>query len=142
MNILDVIRNKYSLLPFNEVSFGFTSIMLFPCEEINDVINDKFLIIGYEDLCGDHLCVDITSKLLPVYIAPLDGDLSIDCVSASFDNFVEILKVFNELSIDRDNPKKLENNPVPEDLKKKVLNQIRISNPGCEMYFWEGLFEV
>ncbi len=139
---------KLNSIPFHEVSLGYTTITIYPSKSIKRMLlsdiehlNNKFFVIGNEDLCGDLLCIDTSIDSLPVYLVSEENDLETDYISFSFDNFMNILNMLKDISTDRENPVKLEKNPVPEDLKNYFLNQIIISNPDCEMQFWEGLFE-
>jgi hypothetical protein len=142
-------KSKLNSIPFHEVSLGYTTITIFTSKDIknfliseNKYINQNFIAIGNEDLCGDIFCIDTSIDSLPVFLVPMTNDLKPEYISSSFDNFVNILILLKGISANRDNPVKLEQNPVPEELKKIFLNYISIANPDCEKQFWEELFEL
>lgn len=131
---------KYNKLPFKQVSFGYTTISIYPLDEINEIFKERWLVIGDEDLCGDLICVDSMDSSFPVYLIPLE-DLEPDYISSSIDNFIEILKMLQILSEGRKNPVELENNPLPKNIRQNFLNRIKEKNPNCELQFWESIFE-
>jgi hypothetical protein len=140
MKIPEELIKKFYKIPFNEVSFGYTTISIYHLVKIREIIEDRWLIVGNEDLCGDSICIDIIDNSFPVYLAPLE-DLETDCISSSFDNFIEILKILNTLSEGRKNPVELENNPLPENIRENFLSKVEEKNPDCELQFWESIFE-
>ena len=140
MKIPEELIKKFYKIPFNEISFGYTTISIYPLVKIREIIEDRWLIVGDEDLCGDSICVDIIDNFFPVYLVPLE-ELEPDCISFSFDNFIEILKILNTLSEGRKNPVELENNPLPENIRENFLNKVEENNPDCELQFWESIFE-
>ncbi len=140
MRIPEELIKKFYKIPFNEVSFGYTTISIYSLVKIREIIENRWLIIGEEDLCGDSICVDIADSSFPVYLVPLE-DLEPECISSSFDNYLEILKMLQKLSERRQNPVELENNPLPENDKNIFLISIEEQNPDCEIQFWESIFE-
>ena len=142
MDIAKILNIKYNNLPFNEVSFGYTTVTIYPLTKIKDFVKANWIVIGEEDLCGDLICIDAKNNSFPVYLVPLSDELEPDYISSSFDNFVEILKMLSVISQGRDNPIKLQKNPMPENIKDNFLSNIKEKNPNCEIQFWENIFEV
>jgi hypothetical protein len=139
---------KLNKINFNEVSIGYTTITIYPSDSLEDMqitgidyLSDKFIVFGNEDVCGDLLCVDTSNNSLPVYLVPLDNEIDSECISISFDNFINILHLLRDISIGRENPVKLERNPVPKNIEQNFINYIIMQNPDCEIQYWEELFE-
>lgn len=131
----------YKELDFNNISIGYTTITLYNLNEFNK-ISDKLLAIGDEDLCGDQFCIDISKNTLPVYLVPIDNDLEPDFISASFDDFINILRRLKLVAVKRNSPKMLEQNPISDADKQNFINYIILNNPNCEVQFWKSLFEL
>lgn len=156
INIADysVLRNKFN---FDAVSLGSSTVYLFKDEEIataqigystdeegNPLTGEdegdwkeSWLVIAYEDLCGDPIFIDTQEKGFPVYTA-VHGEGSWEPVkiATSFSNFEKALSYMIELSKDRENPVNLENNPISEMEKESVLKRIRSDNEGLCADFW------
>lgn len=140
---------KLNSINFHEISIGYTTITIYPSDSLEDMqttgidhLTDNFIVFGDEDVCGDLLCIDTSNGSLPVYLVPLDNEIDPECISISFDNFINILHLLKDISIGRDNPVKLEENPVPKNIEKNFLNYIIMQNPDCEIKYWEELFEI
>ncbi|HEX2939355.1 MAG TPA: hypothetical protein VHO66_10650 [Ruminiclostridium sp.] len=144
-NITEILKNS----PINEVSINCTTITIFPLKEIKKInlskpshIDNDWIIIGDEDLCGDLICINSNSESLPVYLVPIDDELEFEYISSSLNNLIEILLMLKEISIGRDTPVKYEQNPLPEDELNQFLQKVKLFNPDCELQFWSELFEV
>jgi hypothetical protein len=155
-----ILRNK---IKFDEVSLGSTRVYLFKDNEIEEAqigygIDNKgssltgtvegywkesWLVIAYEDLCGDPIFIDIHKKGFPVYTAIHgEGTWDPENIATSFENFTKALTYIIEISKDRENPVKLENNPLSVVEKESVLKRIHSDNEGIDAGFWEDWLEI
>ena len=132
MNIQPYLELRNKLL-IDSVSFGHTTVTLFMANELKDAQvgyrvsdsgepftgeeegdwKDSWLVIGYEDLCGDPIFVDFATPEFPVFTAAHgEGDWSPEMIASSFQGFTQALQEVKRLSEGRNNPVKLEHNPV------------------------------
>jgi len=95
-------------------------------------------VIGYEEACGDPIFVDTASKGLPVFTAMHGtGEWTPKLIADTLDSFKQSLHVIAEIAVGRENPVKLEANPIDDSVRKEALERIRILNPGVDPEFWE-----
>jgi|GEM_PF-377868 len=149
-----VLRSK---IGYDEVSFGSCTIRLFKDEDMSEAqigysVNEEgrpltggsegdwkesWLVIAYEDLCGDPIFIDTRETGFPVYTAAHgEGSWEPEKIAISFDSFVKALTYMSEVSKDRENPEKLENNPLSEEEKESVVKRITSDNGGFCPDFW------
>ncbi len=103
----------------------------------------SWLVIGYEELCGDPFFVDLNEKELPVFTAAHgEGAWNPLLIASSFIGFIECLNEIRRISNGRDNPVSLEKNPLPEVEQNQVLSKISELNGNASLEFWESWFEV
>lgn len=142
---------------FDEVSFGSRTVRLFKDEEIPEAQTgygvdeegrpltgavegdwkESWLVIADEDLCGDPIFIDTDEKGCPVYTAAHgEGSWEPERIAVSSGSFVKALKYISEVSKDRENPVKLENNPLSEEERKSVVDRISSDNEGLCADFW------
>ena len=154
------LRNK---LPVDSVSFGYTTVTLFADQELRDAQvgysisdsgesfvgeqagdwRDSWLVIGYEDLCGDPIFVDLSKSELPVFTAAHgEGDWNTIPIGSSLDGFVQALLEVERLAQGRNNPVQLEHNPLSEVEREQVLSRIAELNPNASLQFWKNWFVV
>jgi len=138
------LRKKVFL---KDVSIGFTRMYLFAKDELINAqamkrnLKDNWYVIGYEDLCSDIIVIDASDESFPVYIAAYDeNSWDLDLIAASFLNFIEALQLIKNISVGRENPIKLKENPIPREEKMVLLNDIYSIN-GIENSFWVDLLE-
>jgi hypothetical protein len=97
----------------------------------------NWLVIGYEDLCGDPIFIDAGSPGFPVYTAAQGiGHWRPELISSSFENLLAILDKVKALSLGRENPVLLKQNPISSVQAERVLAEIERDNAGVEMEFW------
>lgn len=100
----------------------------------------NWLVIGHEGLCGDPIFVDRQEDGLPVYTAIHGvGSWEPVMIATKLQNFVETLKIIEEIAKGRETPVLLERNPISSDQKEKVLTKIRNTTQINEVEFWELL---
>lgn len=152
-------EDQLRLIQFKSVSFGSTAIQIHAPDEIqeaqhgysvdpdgNSLVNDEegswkqnWLVIGYEDLCGDPIFVDTQAEGNPVYTAMHGtGSWYPILIADSIEGFVKALAVVSELAEGRANPVELERNPLPSDKREEAIEDIRKNNPRADMSFWQG----
>ena len=104
---------------------------------------EGWFVIGYEDLGGDPILVDLNAPELPVFTAAHgEGAWSPIMIASSFEGFVKALEEVARLSTGRQNPVQLQRNPVSDIERERVLNRIAEHNPNAELGFWESWFAV
>ena len=149
------LRNEATI---ESVSLGYTTFALFSAAEVEDAqvgysVSDSgerftgdqegdwkesWLVIGYEDLCGDPIFVDLAKPLLPVFTAAHgQGDWSPVMIASSYEGFIQALQEVKRISLGRENPVKLERNPISAVEREQTLNRIAELNQSASLEFWE-----
>ena len=132
-------------LPFYEITIGYTTIHLLTEAELSegqigysvDSEGNSFtgnnygdwkknwVVIGYEDLCGDPIFIDLDFEKFPVFTAIQGtGNWEQTLIADNFESFVKSLKIIAGLK-----------------LKEEILAQIKKLNQKADLEFWELLFE-
>ena len=145
--------------PFESVSLGWETVILFSLQELNQAqvgySNDgkgnsligtaegdwlvNWLVIGYEDLCGDPIFIDIGVGGFPVYTAMHGtGEWRPKLIALSFANFIQGLEYIKDVSAGRETPVAIEINPLPSDSCERILKLIENENQGVSLEFWEA----
>jgi len=144
----------------SKVSLGCTTIHIYRPEELEagqlgysvsplgqSLVGDEagswkksWLVIGYEDACGDPIFVDRSEDGYPVYTA-MHGEKSWVPlhVALSLNSFASALSALLVVAHARENPVALEQNPLTPSEKARFLNAIRQQNPKMDLDFWETL---
>ena len=162
MNTEQYIEIRRSV-PFDEVSFGYQTVKLFPAEELEEAqlgysVGDSgedftgedagdwkrgWLVIAYEDLLGGPIFVDLGKPELPVFTAAHgEGEWNPVPIASSLGGFIEALKEVERVAKGRSNPVEAERNPLPASERERVLSRIAELNGGASLEFWESWFEV
>jgi hypothetical protein len=149
--------DELKLIPSKSVSFGSISLQIHAPDEIqeaqlgysvdpdgNSLITDEegswkknWLVIGYEDLCGDPIFVDTQTEGCPVYTAMHGaGNWNPILIASSIKSFAKALEIISELGEGRENPVKLETNLLPSGSRDEALKKIRKDNPEADLSFW------
>jgi len=150
-------------VPVASVSLGYTTVTLFPASELKDAqvgcsVSDlgepftgeeegdwkeSWFVIGYEDLCGDPIFVNLAKPEFPVFTAAHgEGGWSPEMIASSFQGFIQALQEVNRLSEGRDNPVKLERNPISAVERGRVLSKIAELSKNASLEFWENWITV
>ena len=145
-------------IPIRSVSLGSTTVYLFDVEQLNEeqvgysvdedsnsLVSDEegswkkeWLVIGYEDLCGDPIFIDALADGFPVYTAMHGaGSWNACLIASTLKGFAGALEIISSLSAGRESPVELEANPIPPNERDRALDEIRKNNPGAGMEFWE-----
>ena len=98
---------------------------------------ENWLVIGYEDLCGDPIFVDTQTDGWLVYTAMHGaGSWNPILISSSIESFAKALEMISELGKGRETPVELERNPLPSGERDEALKEIQRENPEADMGFW------
>ena len=144
---------------FREVSLGNTTLHFFSEEDefidgqIGYSVNphgnslvggengdwkETWRVLGYEDLCGDPVFVDVRIPELPVFTAPHGmGDWNATQISDSFEAFNKSLKIVAEIALGRENAVRLEGNPIGSGDAALALDRISTISPNSDIEFWQ-----
>jgi hypothetical protein len=147
-------RQARAAVPFDSVSIGYDSVELIPLVELEaaqrgyGVIPDgeetdwqpEWLVIGHEGRCGDPIFIDTSNDEFLVYTAAHGmGEWDPNLLASSFDHFVQILTRLQSLADGREDPMKLDKNPLTESERKSFLDFIDSGSPDVDSSFWETL---
>jgi hypothetical protein len=101
---------------------------------------EKWLVIGYEELCGDPIFIDALAEGFPVYTA-MQGEGRWDSkrIAVSLETFGQALSAIGRIAKGRENPVALEGKPITRSEKEETIDVIRRENPGIDLEFWEVL---
>jgi len=96
----------------------------------------KWLVIGYEELCGDPIFIDTSCEEFPVYTA-MHGEGRWDAkpIAVSLAAFGKSLSAIAQVAKGRAHPKDLEQNPLTSSEKQEAITAIRRENPGIDLVF-------
>jgi hypothetical protein len=143
MNIAKYTK-KLKDLSFHEVTIGYTTIYIFAETELSEgqkgysvdpigksLIGEKdgdwknsWLVIGFEELCGDPIFVDLDLEHLPVFTAGHGiGSWNESLIADSFESFIKSIEFLAESKS-----------------KEDTLGKIRSLNQKADLEFWESLF--
>jgi len=143
-----------------EVSFGYSTIHVYRPDELESgqlgysvnpegesLVGDQdggwrstWLVIGYDEICGDPLFIDISVEGYPVYTAMHGaGRWDPDPVAISLTGFAHAISALAAIAKGREYPVALEQNPLTPSERNLTLAVIRQANPGIALGFWETL---
>lgn len=99
-----------------------------------------WIAIGNDSL-GDPIFIDNSQDKLPVFTAQHgEGLWEPRRIASDLDNFKAILKDLRELSINRQTPVELEDNPLDQNEVEQLLRNIGIKND-VDLEYWEEFLE-
>jgi hypothetical protein len=156
-NLIELIKNN----TIKNVSLGYDRFCLFDVDNIkngqigysvdregNSLTTEQrgswqanWLVIGFQENCGDPFFIDIASDEFPVYTSINGGEWDLTMVADSYTNFIEILTNLKKLSKDRENPVKLETKPISIEEEQRFIDGVEAKNIKTEIWYWENLFE-
>lgn len=152
---------KSFLSSIQDISIGYNEITFFLSEDLleeqigyrvdpkgNSLIGGKegdwrenWLVIA-TDHAGDPIIVDLNASLLSVFSAPHgEGEWEPVQIADSLATFHKIISLFAEISKDRTTPVDLENHPITDKEKQKIISEIKKYNPHSEMWYCEQILE-
>lgn len=157
-------RSAVNNIGFTSISLGYNGVELFPLESLESgqvgysvhpsgrslcdgsegALQEHWLVIGIESLCGDPLILDTNDRDLRVlYGIHGQGKWEPITVALSLDGFLAALRELKRLTVGRENPVSLEANPVGAAEKSEFLARIAEINGTNEAVtqFWELILE-
>ena len=157
-------RQLLSSLVIPSVSLGYTTVKIYTAEELQEAQigysvdpsgkslideNDEgswkkeWLVIGYEDLCGDPIFIDTASEGGPVYIAGHgEGDWRPKRIATTLKGFAEAMNDAAKIATGRETPVELEANPIGAEGKADFIARLQRDNPEMGLEFWELWIEA
>jgi hypothetical protein len=148
-------------LGFDEISFNVAGIKLFQFEELDEVQigyarseegksfcngaagswKSDWLVIGNETGLGDPIFIDTSIPDLPVLTAMHgEGSWEPTTIAVSLEHFAVALRTFQEISIGRERPVALEQNPLSARERHDALQRIAGGRGyQIDMDFWEAM---
>lgn len=139
-------------VPFDSVSFGYSSIDLAPVAELEvaqqgysivpdgDTTDwrDEWVVIGHEGSMGDPIFIDTDVDDFPVYTAAHGmGEWSPQLIAFTFRHFIQILQQLEVLGRERSNPVELERHPITDHERESFIEFIRRDSSDIDFTFWE-----
>jgi hypothetical protein len=104
---------------------------------------ETWLVIGFDEMCGDPIFVDLAKPEYPVYTAMYGtGQWDPSLVAASFEGFVAALKLVHASSRGRHNPVALEKKALSRAERSALRKGLRCIGAHADMDFWLGWFEA
>lgn len=102
----------------------------------------NWLVIATEDLAGDPIFIDLANNEFPVFTAAHgEGTWEPELLATSLEAFGKALKEVERISIGRQNPAELANNPLTDADRTSVLERIE-SVTGTDSEFWAQWLET
>ncbi|MBL8152494.1 MAG: hypothetical protein JNN15_21450 [Blastocatellia bacterium] len=100
----------------------------------------NWLVIGYAESVGDPIFVDLAQLDIPVFTAMIGiGQWLPTKIADAFKELLAALDLVFEVSIGREYPVLLEQNPIPEKVFDQVIGEIEQRNPRSDSEFWRLL---
>jgi hypothetical protein len=149
-----------SILP--RVSFGYETIYVFRSPELEaqqigysvspagkslagtrdgDWLSE-WVVIGYEELCGDPIFIDASKSGFPVYTAMHgEGSWRPVKIAVSLEEFGHTLAAIAGVAQGREYPAALARNPLPQSEKDAALSEIQRRNPDVDLEFWDLILD-
>lgn len=154
----DSYKELLNTLAIPAVSLGYTAVRVHGVDELEEaqigysVDNSRaslvdgepgswrrqWVVIGYEDGCGDPIFIDTETEGFPVYTAMHgSGSWEPNLIATDLRNFAAAMREVATLAKGRENPVQLEANPITAAERANVLGMIQRQNPGIDLTFWE-----
>jgi hypothetical protein len=145
-----------------EISTGYQTVYLFGVADLDegqlgysrdpqgrDLTGDgegdwrkSWLAIGYEEMCGDPIFVDLSSLGFPVYTAIHGGPWRPNLIAATFDGFVRAMTALEPYAAGRGSPVELEANPLSEADRRRLDADLACLGRDADKDFWTSWFDV
>jgi hypothetical protein len=141
--------NGIELFPFESIEAGQVGYSVDPtgrllCDGSAGAWKQHWLVIGTESLCGDPVILDTLDPDLRVLAAIHgQGKWEPTTVATSLDGFWEVFRELKTLSVGRENPVVLEDNPIGAEERSKFLGRVAEINGTDEdvTQFWTSMLE-
>ena len=100
----------------------------------------EWVVIGYEECCGDPIFIDSSADGFPVYTAIHgEGVWEAKQIAVSLEAFGHVLVAIADVAKGRETPLALENNPLTLAEKQATIAAIKHQNPSVSLDFWESV---
>jgi len=157
VTIPEQFKKLRAAVSFDSVSIAYVSVCLSPVAELQAAQQgyssipegdetdwrDEWVVVGYEDLCGDPIFIDISDDGFPVYTAAHGmGEWSPQPIAGTFQHFIEILQQLQLLARGRTTPVEIEKHPIAEQELESFLTFIRRGSPEADLTFWQSICET
>ena len=160
--VVDRYREVHATQGVSDVALGYRTVVIARPEGLDDAQigysrapdgadltgpddgawDRSWVVVGYEDQCGDPVFIDTALWDWPVYTAMHgEGTWDPSQIAVSFESFLSALARVRKASAGRETPVALENNPLSDSERSDLLASIAAANPGCELAFWESWLE-
>lgn len=157
--VSDDYKEIVSTLAIPTVSLGYFAIRIYDVDELEEaqigysvdpsgtsLIDENpgswrrnWVVIGYEDGSGDPIFIDSEADGFPVYSSMHGtGAWEPNLIATGLRNFAIAMREIARVAEGRENPVKLDANPIEPDERANVLEQIRRDNTGSNTAFWES----
>jgi len=157
---LEYYRELLRTFGIPTVSVGYATVHIYKVEELTEgqigysvtpsgasLIDDSpgtwkknWIVIGYEDECGDPIFIDASTPSFAVYTAKHGaGSWEPRLRATELRNFEAAMRELATLAKGRENPVRLEQNPITPDERTDVLERIQRDNPNIDETFWHDL---
>ena len=157
----EIEKIKYFLQEIDDISIGFSEINFFTADNLdkeqvgysfdpngNSLITgqsgdwkDGWIVVGNDDL-GDPLFIDSFDSNLPVFTSQHgQGVWDAKLIANSLDKFKVILVDLRKLSVERESPSEIEENPISKTDLDRFFNKIKSDNSGLDILWWEVFLE-
>jgi len=94
----------------------------------------KWFVIGYEEESADPIFIDTETENFPVYAAMHgSGSWEPTLIAKGLRNFATIMRDMSRLAEGRENPVRLETNPITAEERARALKEIRKNNIGVDI---------
>src|SRR5215208_1142108 len=142
---MESYKQLLSSLIIPSVSLGYTTVRMFASDQLdeaqlgysvdssgNSLIDGsegswkrEWLVIGYEDLCGDPIFIDTDAPGCPVYTAAHgEGDWQAKRIAASLKSFAQAMSEVARIAKGRETAVELEANPIKAQERATCLIRI------------------
>ena len=150
-------------LEFDELSFGISGIRVFSmtkvdgaqvgysrtedglslCDGSKEGWKPEWIVIGYETGLDDPIILDASSPRFPVMTAMHgESEWSPRTIAESLEAFGASLQAVKEISVGREDPAALEQNPLSGNDRERVLERIKNANRSeMDLDFWAAILE-
>jgi hypothetical protein len=100
----------------------------------------SWIVIGQDLLLGDPIIAESGTAGMPVLTAMHgEGRWDPDQISSSLEHYRNALIQFASVAEGRDNPVKLEGNPLSAKARKAAVMAICGNDPGADVDYWTGM---
>jgi hypothetical protein len=100
----------------------------------------EWVVIGYEECCGDPIFLDSSVDGFPVYTATHgEGTWEAKLIAASLEAFGHALVAIADVANGRETTVALENNPLTPAERQATIAAIKHKNADVSLHFWESL---